>query len=156
MLVRLLASGLRPYRTQVVVVLGLLLGVSVSNLYLPNLTADIINNGVVKGDTAYIWRTGVLMLAITLVVSVIQIVSVVAAILDHGWHEWVIGPGRGWFIVPVHVIALAAIYWMTFVSILSATDYFLAFWKKLDHASTARRNRAASALLSRRKAAPTL
>ena len=88
--------------------------------------------------------------------TVIQIVSVVAAILDHGWHEWVIGPGDGWFIVPVHVIALAAIYWMTFVSILSALDYFTAFWKKLDHASTTRRSQAAGALLSRRKPAATL
>ncbi len=46
MLVRLLLSGLRPYRREVGLVLVLLLGVAVSNLYLPNLTADIINNGV--------------------------------------------------------------------------------------------------------------
>lgn len=29
-----------------------------SNLYLPNLTADIVNNGVAKGDIDYIWATG--------------------------------------------------------------------------------------------------
>ena len=82
--------------------------------------------------------------------TVIQIVSVVAAILDHGWREWVIGPGDGWFIVPVHAVALAAIYWMTVISLLSATDYFSAFWKKLDHASSDRRQRS-GALLTRRK-----
>src|SRR5438874_4888723 len=49
---------------------------AVSNLYLPNLTADIINNGVVKGDLDYIWRTGGVMLVITLVVSVVQVVAV--------------------------------------------------------------------------------
>jgi ATP-binding cassette, subfamily B, multidrug efflux pump len=76
MLVRLLRQGLQPYGRNVGLVLVLLLVVSVSNLYLPNLTADIINNGVVKGDTGYIWRTGVEMLGITLVVSIIQIVSV--------------------------------------------------------------------------------
>ena len=76
MLVRLLGSGLRPYRRDVTLVLALLLGVAVSNLFLPNLTADIINNGVVKGDVSYIWRTGGVMLAITLVVSVVQVVGV--------------------------------------------------------------------------------
>jgi ATP-binding cassette, subfamily B, multidrug efflux pump len=76
MLVRLLAEGLRPYRRDVALVLALLLGVAVSNLYLPNLTADIINNGVLKEDLPYIWRTGGVMLAITLVVSVVQVVAV--------------------------------------------------------------------------------
>jgi ATP-binding cassette subfamily B multidrug efflux pump len=76
MLIRLLREGFRPYRRDVGIVLALLLGVSVSNLYLPNLTADIINNGVVKGDLDYIWRTGGVMLAITLVVSIVQIVAV--------------------------------------------------------------------------------
>jgi len=52
MLVRLLLGGLRPYRRDVTLVLALLLGVAVSNLYLPNLTADIINNGVVKATSA--------------------------------------------------------------------------------------------------------
>ena len=62
MLLRLLIGGLRPYRRDVALVLVLLLGVAVSNLYLPNLTADIINHGVVKGDVSYIWRTGATML----------------------------------------------------------------------------------------------
>ena len=86
--------------------------------------------------------------------TVIQIVSVVAAILDHGWHAWWVGPGwrseQGWFFVPVHVIALTAIYWMTLVSILSAGDYFIAFWGRIDHAS-ARSRGLRSSILSRNK-----
>ncbi len=90
--------------------------------------------------------------------TVIQIVSVVACIFDHGYRVWTFGPGSnllggtgpGWFILPVHVIAITAIYWMTVVSIISAVDYFAAFWNKIDHASQAARNRQAN-LLSRKK-----
>ena len=77
---------------------------------------------------------------------VTQIVAVVAAILDHRWDTWRIG----WFELPVHIIAVEAIYFMVAVSIISATDYFLGFWKKIDHASATRRNRT-SFVLSRRK-----
>jgi CDP-diacylglycerol--glycerol-3-phosphate 3-phosphatidyltransferase len=40
---------------------------------------------------------------------------------------------------------------MTIVSIISATDYFVGFWKKIDHASERARTRRSS-VLSRRKA----
>lgn len=79
--------------------------------------------------------------------TVIQIVSVVAAILNHRWNEWDFG---GPFVVGVHLIAVTAIYWMTIVSIISAVDYFVGFWKKIDHAS-GRRRRRRSLVLSRRK-----
>jgi ATP-binding cassette subfamily B protein len=46
------------------------------NLYLPNLNADIINNGVVVGNLHYILSTGAVMLVITLVLGVISIVAV--------------------------------------------------------------------------------
>jgi len=78
--------------------------------------------------------------------TVIQIVSVVAAILNHRWYEWDFGP----VVIGVHLIAVTAIYWMTIVSIISATDYFVGFWKKIDHASDSRRRRRSS-VLSRRK-----
>ena len=81
--------------------------------------------------------------------TVIQIVSVVAALLAHRWVYW----NWGGFIVAVHFIAVTSIYWMTVVSIISAIDYFVGFWKKIDHASDKRRVRR-SAVLSRRKAAP--
>jgi CDP-diacylglycerol--glycerol-3-phosphate 3-phosphatidyltransferase len=46
---------------------------------------------------------------------------------------------------------VTAIYWMAIVSIISAVDYFVGFWKKIDHASGRRRRR--SSVLSRRKRA---
>jgi ATP-binding cassette subfamily B protein len=49
---------------------------SIANLYLPNLNADIINNGVSKGDTDYIWRTGALMLGVTLLLGVLSVIGV--------------------------------------------------------------------------------
>ena len=76
MLIRLLRAYLRPYTREVVIVIVLVLVQSIGNLYLPNLNADIINNGVAKGDLGYIWRTGAVMLGITLVLGVIAVVGV--------------------------------------------------------------------------------
>ena len=86
--------------------------------------------------------------------TVIQIVSVVAAILAHRWDYWLWFPSfHGGFVIGVHFIAVTAIYWMTVVSIISAVDYFVGFWKKIDHASEAKRRRR-SFVLSR-KAKPS-
>ncbi|HSP09761.1 MAG TPA: ABC transporter ATP-binding protein [Candidatus Dormibacteraeota bacterium] len=76
MLIHLMRTYLRPYSREVVVVVVLVLIQSIANLYLPNLNADIINNGVVKGDIPYIWRTGGLMLAITVVLGIIAVGSI--------------------------------------------------------------------------------
>ncbi len=73
MLIRLLRTYIRPYIREVAVVVVLVLIQSIANLYLPNLNADIINNGVAKGDIPYIWRTGAVMLAITLGLGVIAV-----------------------------------------------------------------------------------
>ncbi|MDZ4655067.1 MAG: ABC transporter ATP-binding protein [Coriobacteriia bacterium] len=67
---------LRPYRKQIMLVMVLLLVQAITNLYLPDLNANIINNGVVKGDIDYILRTGGIMLAVTLLLGVTSIVSV--------------------------------------------------------------------------------
>jgi ATP-binding cassette subfamily B protein len=75
-LVRLLRSYLRPYAVEVIVVVILLLIQSIANLYLPNLTADIINNGVAKGNVGYIWRIGGVMLALTILVGILAIIAV--------------------------------------------------------------------------------
>ena len=40
----------------------MLLVQSIANLYLPSLNADLINNGVAKGDISYIWKVGLVML----------------------------------------------------------------------------------------------
>ena len=63
MLTAVLKTYLRPYRRNVVIVLVLLLIQSITNLYLPTLNADLINNGVAKGDINYIWKIGAIMLA---------------------------------------------------------------------------------------------
>jgi hypothetical protein len=76
--------------------------------------------------------------------TVVQIVSVVSAILAHRWEQWQFGV----LIVPVRWIAVAAIYFTVLVSTVSAIDYFVGFWKKIDHASKDRRK---SFVLSRRK-----
>ena len=79
--------------------------------------------------------------------TVIQIASVVAATLDHGWHVW----HFGWFIVPVHLIAVVGIYYMASISILTGIDYFVAFWRKIERATTARRSKDNAFVLSRKK-----
>jgi len=76
MLTRLLRAYLRPYLRPVAIVVVLLVVQTIGNLYLPNLNADIINNGVEKGDVHYIWTTGGVMLAIALVVGFLSIVAV--------------------------------------------------------------------------------
>ena len=73
---RLLTTYLRPYSSQLVVVVCLLLVQAIANLYLPNLYADIINNGVVKGDSAYIVSTGAFMLVVTFLLAACSIVAV--------------------------------------------------------------------------------
>jgi ATP-binding cassette subfamily B multidrug efflux pump len=72
----LLRTYLRPYAAQLAVVLVLLLVGAIGNLYLPDLNGDIINNGVVKGDTDYIVRVGAFMLLITVIVGIAAIASV--------------------------------------------------------------------------------
>jgi ATP-binding cassette subfamily B protein len=74
-LMRMMGVRLRPYRLQVAVVLALIIGQTVLGLYLPNLTADIINNGIAKGDVSYIWNTGAFMLGLTLASGILAVVA---------------------------------------------------------------------------------
>ncbi|WP_405133923.1 ABC transporter ATP-binding protein [Nocardia sp. NBC_01388] len=76
MLIRLLRTFLAPYRKQLAGVVVLQLISVIAMLYLPTLNADIIDNGVTKGDIGYIWSTGLMMLAVTGVQIVAQSVSV--------------------------------------------------------------------------------
>lgn len=72
---RLLRTYLRPYRRQVLVVMSLLLVQAIGNLWLPSLNADLIDNGVVVGDTGYILRVGATMLAVTAGLGVAAVVG---------------------------------------------------------------------------------
>ena len=75
MLTRLLRRHLRPYTGLLVGVLVLQFVQTMAALYLPTLNADVIDKGVATGDTGYIWRTGGLML----VVSVLEGAATIAA-----------------------------------------------------------------------------
>ena len=76
MLITLLRRFLRPYRALLVGIVVLQLIGTLANLYLPSLNASIIDNGVAKGDTGFIWHTGMIMLGISLV----QIVCTISAV----------------------------------------------------------------------------
>jgi CDP-diacylglycerol---glycerol-3-phosphate 3-phosphatidyltransferase len=77
---------------------------------------------------------------------VVQIVSVVAAILALRWDYWPLIAG---WVLPVRLIAIMAIWFMVAVSVISAVDYFVGFWKKIDRHAERRRRR--PFILSRRK-----
>jgi ATP-binding cassette, subfamily B, multidrug efflux pump len=66
-LIQLLRAHIRPYTRPLWLLVLLQLVQTLAALYLPTLNADIIDNGVVKGDTGYILSTGGFMLAVTLV-----------------------------------------------------------------------------------------
>ena len=65
---------LKPYRPLLVLVIVLAFAQALANLYLPTLMADIVDNGIVKGDTNYIWRIGGIM-------AVIAIGGTIAAVI---------------------------------------------------------------------------
>jgi ATP-binding cassette subfamily B multidrug efflux pump len=75
-LIRLLRAQLRPYRKPLALVLSLQLVQTLATLYLPTLNADIIDNGVITGNTPYILHTGVVMIIVTFV----QVACLVGAV----------------------------------------------------------------------------
>ncbi|MGO4472406.1 ABC transporter ATP-binding protein [Arthrobacter sp. M-10] len=76
MLWKLLVQYLRPHRRLLIAVVIFQLAQSIASLYLPTLNADIIDEGVAKGDTGYILGTGSLMLLITLLQIACSITAV--------------------------------------------------------------------------------
>ncbi|HEY9366000.1 MAG TPA: ABC transporter ATP-binding protein [Agromyces sp.] len=76
MLMKLLRRHLRPYWALLLGVVVFQLAQSIASLYLPTLNADIIDDGVAKGDTGFIISTGGVMLAITLA----QVACAIAAV----------------------------------------------------------------------------
>ncbi|MER7741103.1 ABC transporter ATP-binding protein [Streptomyces sp. NPDC096538] len=66
MLIRLLRDRLRPYKRPLALLVALQFLQTCATLYLPTLNADIIDNGVVQGDTGYILGYGGLMIGISL------------------------------------------------------------------------------------------
>jgi ATP-binding cassette subfamily B protein len=75
-LIRLLRTYLSPYKKPIGFLVALQLLQTSATLYLPTLNADIIDNGVVKGDTGYILALGALMIGI----SVVQVLCNIGAV----------------------------------------------------------------------------
>jgi len=76
LLAGLLRRFLRPYRRWLLAVVVLQLVGTMASLYLPTLNADIIDNGIAKGDTGYILGTGGAMLAVSMVQIVCSLIAV--------------------------------------------------------------------------------
>jgi len=76
MLLKLIGRYLRPHTKLIVGVVIFQLIQSIASLYLPSLNADIIDNGIAKGDTGYIIMIGGMMLGITL----IQVAAAITAV----------------------------------------------------------------------------
>ena len=76
MLIRLLRTYLRPYRRDITLVVLFQFIQTIATLYLPTLNADIIDKGVLTGDTGYIMRIGSGMLAVTLLQVACSILAV--------------------------------------------------------------------------------
>jgi CDP-diacylglycerol---glycerol-3-phosphate 3-phosphatidyltransferase len=77
----------------------------------------------------------------------VQIFSVVAAILSHHWINW----DLRYLIFPVELIARVSIWFMVALSLVSAIDYFAAFWSKINRSVVKRQRRRAFILSRRRK-----
>ncbi len=73
MLVKLIQRYVRQYWPLAVIIVALQTVATISTLYLPSLNGRIIDNGVAKGDTHYIWVHGLYMLAFSLAQVAAQI-----------------------------------------------------------------------------------
>lgn len=78
-MIRLLTTYLRPYRRWLVAVVIFQAIQATASLFLPSLNADVIDKGILRGDTAYIWSTGGVMLGVTAVQAVFSIAAVYCA-----------------------------------------------------------------------------
>src|SRR5438876_11848358 len=67
---------MKPYQALLMRIVVLAFVQAMANLYLPNLMANIVDNGIVKGDTGYIWQVGGIMLLVTVVGTLAAVVGV--------------------------------------------------------------------------------
>lgn len=70
-----LFRDLKPYSFCLAGVVVFLFAQAMAELYLPTLMSDVVNNGMMKGDTGYIWKYGGYMLAVALISSICSIIS---------------------------------------------------------------------------------
>ena len=76
MLLTLIRRFSRPYTPLILAVVGFQLASTIAALYLPSLNAQIIDEGVARGDTDFIWRTG----AVMLLVAFVQVGTAIAGV----------------------------------------------------------------------------
>jgi ATP-binding cassette subfamily B multidrug efflux pump len=76
MLLRLVRTRLAPYPGPIAAIVALQLVGTLAMLYLPSINAEIIDEGVVTGDTGFIIQRGGLMLAISLAQVLCSVVAV--------------------------------------------------------------------------------
>ncbi|EQC2226378.1 TPA: ABC transporter ATP-binding protein [Listeria monocytogenes] len=74
-----LMKRLKPYWLSITAVLVLTFGQVIGQLYLPTLMSNIIDKGVVTGDTNYIWSTGMQMLLISFASVILSVIVVYLA-----------------------------------------------------------------------------
>jgi CDP-diacylglycerol---glycerol-3-phosphate 3-phosphatidyltransferase len=70
---------------------------------------------------------------------VAQVVACIATILDHRWWEADFSYGSFHFILAIDLIAKMSIWFMVAVSVISAVDYFVAFWSTIAKSADTRR-----------------
>ncbi|EFX3750561.1 ABC transporter ATP-binding protein [Listeria monocytogenes] len=74
-----LMKRLKPYWLSITAVLVLTFGQVIGQLYLPTLMSNIIDKGVVTGDTDYIWSIGMKMLLISFASVILSVIVVYLA-----------------------------------------------------------------------------
>lgn len=70
-----LVRFLRPYKGRTALMLLLLFTQVVGTLYIPTLTADIVNNGIATGNLGYVWKTGGFMLAAAIITAIVSVLG---------------------------------------------------------------------------------
>ena len=70
-----LSSYFKPYTLAIFATLVFVLLQVLGDLYLPTIMADVVNNGVLTGDTAYIWKLGGFMLVVSIIATVFSILA---------------------------------------------------------------------------------
>jgi ATP-binding cassette subfamily B protein len=76
LMLKLLRTYLLPYRRLLFAVLVFQFVQTIMTLLLPTLNADLINKGVVQGDTEYVWKLGLVMLGVTLIQVIFAIIAI--------------------------------------------------------------------------------
>lgn len=71
-----LLGGLKKYKVPISVIIILTFIEVIAELYLPTIMANIVDKGIVKADTAYIWQSGIQMMGLTVATIILMIIIV--------------------------------------------------------------------------------